>query len=125
MNEISYLYVCRYNPSINFRVISVATLRHVVQIARYVSRDKSRLRRYLFCFRKETTSSEKVLIFLRRNRLAFFPIQVLEDYVGKLRTSKLQTATNFRNFDPRTIARVYFRRQLFNFGPITVKIELL
>ena len=34
----------------------------------------------------------------------------LEDYVGKIRTSKLQTAMNFRVFDPRTVARDFVLR---------------
>ena len=44
-----------YNPPINFRVILLATLRHVVQIAGQLSRNNPRPIRYLSsdCFRRE------------------------------------------------------------------------
>jgi len=55
----------------------------------------------------------------------FFFYSSFEDNVGKTRTTELQTAMNFLVFDPRTVARVYFRWLFVNFGPITVKIQLL
>ena len=44
---------------INSRGISLATLGHVVQIAKWASRNCFRLHRYLSCLRKETRSPEK------------------------------------------------------------------
>ena len=46
-----------YNPPINFRVILLATLRHVVQIAGQLSRNNPRPSRYLSsdCFRRGET----------------------------------------------------------------------
>ena len=48
-------YIYHYNPPINFRVILLATLRHVVQIAGQLSRNNPRPSRYLSsdCFRRE------------------------------------------------------------------------
>ena len=46
-----------YNPPINFRVILLATLRHVMEIAGQLSRKSPRPRRYLSsdCFRRRET----------------------------------------------------------------------
>ena len=54
LNEM-FMYISYYNPPINFRVILLATLRHVVQIAGQLSCNNPRPIRYLSsdCFRRE------------------------------------------------------------------------
>ena len=55
-----------YNQPINFRVILLATLRHVVQIAGQLSRNNPRLSRYLSsdCRRERNIVSTRISTFL-------------------------------------------------------------
>ena len=58
----SHVNVSVYNPPINFRGILLATLLHLVQITEPISRNNSRLRRYLsfdYFRRKERKPAEK------------------------------------------------------------------
>ena len=71
---------------INFRVISLATLRHVVQIAGQVSGNNSLLHRYLSCFRKQTRPPEKkfdLFFTLRPTCFFFLSIQISKSMLEK------------------------------------------
>ena len=76
---------------------------------------------FLFPQRKRPHKKKRKYFFFYPETAILFFVLSFAGYVGKIPVSKLQTATNFRVFDPRT--KVYFRWKFVNVGPITLTVN--